>query len=93
MHQKSMDRNECLCLFMFVYLCSNHFKEACFNKSWVLQVQLFYMYFTCISLGSWGWCEPPSRSRAAPWWGFEFLKKVVNIGIQKIFEKLKIDTF
>ena len=39
-----MDRNECLCLFMFVYLCSNHFKEACFNKSWVLQVQLFYTY-------------------------------------------------
>ena len=25
-----------------VYLCSNHFEEACFDKSWALQAELFY---------------------------------------------------
>ena len=25
-----------------VCLCSNHFEEACFDKSWTLQAQLFY---------------------------------------------------
>ena len=25
-----------------VYLCSDHFKQACFDKSWAEQTQLFY---------------------------------------------------
>ena len=41
-----------------------------------------------IQLGVWGRCEPPSRCRAVPWWELEFLKKFLNIGLKKMFEKL-----
>ena len=45
------------------------------------------------SWGSGGCFEPLSRSRVAPWWGLEFFDNFLNVGLQKMFEKLKIDTF
>ena len=46
-----------------------------------------------IQLGVWGHCESPSKSRAAPWQMLEFSEIFLNIGLKKMFEKLKIDTF
>ena len=46
-----------------------------------------------------GVCEPPSRSKGVPWWGLElfyyffFNFFFLNIGLKKMFEKLKLDTF
>ena len=49
-----------------------------------------------VHLGVWGGgtcSEPPSRAGQCPCGSWNFLKSFLNIGIKKMFEKLKIDAF
>ena len=48
-----------------------------------------------IQLGDWGGgcCDPPADPGQCPGGDNNFLKKVLNIGLRKILEKLTIDTF
>ena len=49
-----------------------------------------------IQLGVWGCYNPPPPPAGpgqCPGGGSNFLKNVLNIGLKKMFEKLKTDTF
>ena len=51
-----------------------------------------------IQLGVWGCCEPlppppPAGAGQRPGGSLNFMKNFLNIGLKKMFEKLKIDTF
>ena len=49
-----------------------------------------------VQLAVWGWggtMTPPAAAGQHPGGNQNFLKKFLNIGLKKMFEKLKIDTF